>query len=153
MTAKKLKDIEGYEYDWLAHDRVGFVAMFSTAGGGVAPDVFLNDTGAHDRAIDAILELPPTTEAELATELRSGLPNRWKAMALRGFFSFDADPNGGPYRLESAPAVPLLLSQLPQSVASVVMTIRFTMLQFDVAKKISSADVRRVRQSWPRATS
>lgn len=44
-------DIRGSEYDWLAVDIEGFVGLFSTAGGGDAPDAFLEDIDAFDAAI------------------------------------------------------------------------------------------------------
>lgn len=58
---KSAEEILGLEYDWLASDAKGFVALFTTAGGGYAPTEFLKDTDAHDRAIDIILDLPATT--------------------------------------------------------------------------------------------
>src|SRR5262245_52257163 len=52
VSAKSADEILGLEFDWLASDADGHVALFSTAGGGFAPDEFLSDTDAHDRAID-----------------------------------------------------------------------------------------------------
>jgi hypothetical protein len=37
MSAKSAIDIQGFEYDWLAVDLDGHVAVFTTAGDGFAP--------------------------------------------------------------------------------------------------------------------
>src|SRR5437899_85750 len=41
MGAKSADEILGLEFDWLASDADGHVALFSTAGGGYAPEDFL----------------------------------------------------------------------------------------------------------------
>lgn len=46
---KGASDIRGYEHDWPARDADDHVALFSTAGGGYAPDEFLRDTEALHR--------------------------------------------------------------------------------------------------------
>jgi hypothetical protein len=48
---KSREEIQGFEFDWLASDVGGFVALFSTAGAGDVPNAFLQDTGAHEKAI------------------------------------------------------------------------------------------------------
>lgn len=53
MRAKSAAEILGLEFDWLASDADGHVALFSTAGGGYTPEAFLQDTDAHDRAAPA----------------------------------------------------------------------------------------------------
>lgn len=63
MTSKTPEEIVGLEYDWLASDADGYVALFSTAGGRWAPQEFLEVTDAHDRAIDAIKSTAPRTLA------------------------------------------------------------------------------------------
>lgn len=101
---KSAEEILGLEFDWLASDADGFVALFSTAGGGYAPDEFLRDTDAYDAAIDVVLGSPASTVARFAPELPPGLKNTWRMVAERGLFAFDSDPHGGPYRMVAAPA-------------------------------------------------
>ena len=67
-----LKYIRGFEYDWLASDGNEHVALFSTAGGGYAPDELRADTDAFDAAISAILAMPPTTTARFAPKVAAG---------------------------------------------------------------------------------
>lgn len=128
---KSAEEIQGLEYDWLASDADGHVALFSTAGGGFAPPEFLRDTGAHDAAIDAILACPVMTAVRFAPEVAPGLKNIWRMAAERGLFAFDCDPNGGPYRIVAAPVVPLRVDSLPAPAADVVSRLSLR-VRFDV---------------------
>ena len=130
MTAKSAEEILGLEFDWLASDGDGRVALFTTAGGGYAPERFLRHTEAHEKAIDAILGLPTSTAARFAPQLDEGHQNTWAAVAERGLFAFDSDFNGGPYRLVAAPVVPVLSVALPRAVAEVVSLVVFMHLKF-----------------------
>lgn len=112
MAKKSRDEIRGLEFDWLGRDADGNVALFSTAGGGYAPEEFLRDTDLHDAAIREILALAASTEAVFAPELAANLANTWRLVAERGLFAFDADPSGGPYRLVAAPRVPRPASML-----------------------------------------
>ena len=143
MNGKKSADeIRGFEYDWIACDVDGFVGLFSTAGGGYAPPEFLLDTHAHDAAIDAILELPVSTEARFAPKVLPNLQNTWQLVAERGFFAFDSDPHGGPYRQVAAPRAPIHVDQLPQSVRTVARALTLKRVRFDI-HSIVSADLLR----------
>jgi len=121
---KSREEVLDREYDWLACDSNGNVALFSTAGAGYAPAEFLRDTEAHDNAINALLDLPATTDVRFAPALAFGLINTWKLVAERGLYAYDCDPNGGPYRLVAAPRVATTVDALPASVADVVRGIR-----------------------------
>ena len=123
-TMKSAADIRGLEYDWVACDEDGHVALFSTAGGGYAPSEFLRDTEAHAVAIHAILAGPNTTTARFAPALAPDLENTWKSAAEHGLFAFDCDPNGGPYHLIAAPVVPISVADLPQTAVVAVSRIK-----------------------------
>jgi hypothetical protein len=123
MNARPAQDILGFEYDWLASDADGHVALFSTAGGGYAPASFLGDTESHGAAIEAILALPKSTETRFAPALAPDLENTWLMVAERGLFAFDSHADGGPYRMVAAPEAPIHVSRLPSSVASVVRSV------------------------------
>jgi hypothetical protein len=122
-SPKSAEEILGLEYDWLASDAKGFVALFTTAGGGYAPAEFLQDTDAHDIAIDIILNLSASCEARFAPRLPPNLKNTWRMVAERGLFAFDSDPHGGPYRQVAAPVDPIHIEDLPQSVRDLVRTL------------------------------
>jgi hypothetical protein len=128
-TMTKRSPIEGLEYDWIAIDTDGYVALFSTAGAGHAPDEFLRDTEAHDAAIEVLLGLEPTTTVRFAPLIGPNRKNTWQSVAERGVFAFDSDPAGGPYRLVSAPVSPAHASTFPTVVrdaaSAIVLEVRF----------------------------
>src|SRR5690349_17697524 len=130
MAAKTAAEIRGTEYDWLGSDGESHVALFCTAGGGYAPDAFLQDTDAHDAAIAAILALPASTRALSAPELGPDYVNTWKLVAERGLFAFDADVSGGPYYRSAVPETPVRLDQLPAAVRDVLRGLEFRHLSF-----------------------
>jgi hypothetical protein len=141
MSAKTAEEVQGYEYDWLACDQAGQVALLSTAGGGFTPRAFLANTDVYDRAIDALQKLPTTTLAKFARQVEEGLPNTWKEVAERGVFSFDSDAQGGPYRLAGVPARPALVDEFPPAVADVIRRIKLKTVQFAAVKEITREDV------------
>jgi hypothetical protein len=130
MGAKSAIEIVGLEFDWLASDADGHVALFSTAGGGYAPAEFLRDTDKHDTAIHAILASHASTTARFAPALPPGFENTWRLVAERGLFAFDSDLHGGPYRLVAAPDAPARAADLPARAAEVVGLLRFGHLRF-----------------------
>jgi hypothetical protein len=134
---KSAEEIAGFEYDWLAVDADGHVAQFSTAGAGYAPSEFLRNTDAHEQAIDLIRELPISTTACFAVEVKPQCENSWKIAAERGLFAFDSHPNGGPYRLAGAPAAALHVSELPAAIATVANSLVLGHLRFSALSVIS----------------
>lgn len=139
MTTKSRGEILGIEYDWLASDGHGHVAVFTTAGGSYAPEEFLRNTEEHDQAIEVTLALPPSTTALFAPKIKENLKNTWLELAARGFFGFDGDPNGGPYRKVSAPQQPAHVDDLPLEPAAVVRRLLFSHLNFATLDWVTSA--------------
>ncbi|MFI1996688.1 hypothetical protein [Actinoplanes sp. NPDC020271] len=137
MGAKSADDILGTEYDWLAADGDGHVALFSTAGGGYAPEAFLEDTDAHAAAIEVILAHPTTTAARFAPALAAACENTWRQVAERGLFAFDADIDGGPYQLVAAPQVGINVADLPETAFDVVRRLTFPRLKFVTLRTLS----------------
>jgi hypothetical protein len=138
------QDIVALEYDWLAVDAEGLVALFSTAGGGYAPAALLADTDAFDAAIATVLSMPgSTTTATCTRELPVDLINTWKLVAERGLFAFDSDPPGGPYRLIAAPTRPVCLQELPPIVRDVAGRVVLSTVAFRVAREISEREIPR----------
>jgi len=137
------KDVQGFEHDWLASDTEGRVALFSTAGGGYAPDAFIASIATFDEAIDAILLMPPISVATCTRELPDGLENTWKLIAERGFFAYDSDPLGGPYRLIAAPLNPVALANLPVPIRNVAGTIVLPSVAFKRAREITEEQIRK----------
>jgi hypothetical protein len=139
---KKLTDIKSFEYDWLGIDADEHVVFFSTAGGGYAPEGFIEDTEIHKAAIAEILAMPRTTMARFAPILAPIYVNTWLAVAERGLYAFDSDPNGYRYKLVAAPNRPILLKEVAPSVSVVLRRTRLPRLKcegLDEAAKIADA--------------
>ncbi len=110
-------EILGTEHDWLAIDRDGHVALFSTAGGSAAPPAYLRDLEGYEEAIAAILaRLGPTG---VAAQPPGSWGNTWREVADRGLFAYDGDYNRGSYRLRERPALPVAVHALPPAIAAV----------------------------------
>jgi hypothetical protein len=140
MTTKE--DIQGREYDWLAVDSDGLVGLFSTAGGGYAPEEFLKDIDAFDSAIASILSLAVSSPVNCSRDVPVGLCNTWKMVAERGLFAFDSDPLGGPYRLIATPHRPVILENLPTIVKGVVSRVVLSQVTFRIAQEITEDQLR-----------
>jgi hypothetical protein len=143
QASTSLVDLRGFEYDWLACDGSGHVALFSTAGGGYAPDELRGDTRAFENAIAAILAAPATTTVRFAPRVAAGHTNTWQLVAERGLFAYDSDPEGGPYRLVAAPDRAAPLAELSQQVVEVVRRIFFPSLRFADLQVLGEQALRR----------
>jgi hypothetical protein len=138
MRKKSAIEIHGLEFDWLASDADGHVALFSTAGQGYAPPAFLQNTDAHDTAIAEILELAVTTSARFAPQLAPELQNTWKGVAERGLFAYDALQKGDRYCLVAAPEIPIISNDLPKVTRAVAVSITFRYLRFRELPEIAA---------------
>lgn len=121
--AKSAEDIEGLEFDWLASDATGKVALFSTGGAGFAPSAFLRDTESHDSAIRTLMSQDARTNARFAPTLDPSKTNTWRMAAERGLYAYDCDPSGGPYVLVAAPMRALGLEEVGEQVGLVASRI------------------------------
>jgi hypothetical protein len=144
METKATREVSGFEFDWLASDADGYVALFSTAGGGFAPLPFLQNPDAHQMAIDELLAGPASTTARFAPEFTAARQNTWRLVAERGLYAYDSGAHGGAYRLLAAPSVPVRVAALPAAAREVVGSIRFQHLRFS---ELTSAPPE-LLQSW-----
>ena len=138
---KTLDDIGGYEYDWLGCDRLGQIALLSTAGIGIAPDVFLLDTDKYDQAIENIFKLPVSTSVVRFPEIGDELVNTWLLAAERGIYGYDASAPDGIYSQVSIPEVAILVNQLPSEIATVVRLFQFNAITFNSAENLQKTDI------------
>jgi hypothetical protein len=118
----------GLDFDWLASDAEGYVAVFASAGGEIPPDAVLADMDAHVRALEALLTAPVHTRALFAPPGPG--EERWRAAAERGLFVYRCSPGGGPYLLAAAPETPIRTLQLPAGPGLLVQAMRFGQLRF-----------------------
>jgi hypothetical protein len=137
-------EIQGLEHDWLATDADGHVAVFSTAGGGYAPDAYLQDPDAYDTAISTIAELPIVGSPVLAP--KPG--DIWATAAERGLFGFDGDLHGRPYKRVAIPKSPTHITQLPHSLAAVAGRLVLSEIRFADAAEVSGDELRREALLW-----
>jgi hypothetical protein len=142
-------EMHGSEYDWIALDRDGFVGFFSTAGGGYAPEAFLEDVDAFDRAIAAMLRRPASTAARSCVSVPNEAGNDWRFMAERGVFGFDADLHGGPYRRVAVPERAIRVDELPEDVGRVAGRIWCHWLTFAGCERVTGDELARNLGSGP----
>jgi hypothetical protein len=128
----------GIDFDWLASDAEGHVAVFSSAGGEIPPDAVLRDMDAHVRALGALFAAPASTHPVFAPTAPG--EDRWRAAAERGLFVYRCSPGGGPYRLAAAPETPIRAMDLPAGASLVVQALRFGQLRFRYIHSVT-ADV------------
>lgn len=122
---KSATEILGYEYDFLAVDARGHVALFCTAGRGFAPEAFLRDTEGHADGIDALLGLPATTTSrELVGHATQGMCDEWIRAAERGLHVYDFEWSIGAYELVAAPVDAVDIQMLPAAVSRAAREIR-----------------------------
>ena len=136
-------DILGAEHDWLASDADNHVGLFTTAGGGYAPEEYLHNIDAHIAAIEAILALPASTTSRFAPELSDDHVNTWRLVAERGLFAFDSDVGGGPYTQVAAPRIPIPATELPAIVLEVLNPLQYHRLHFATSPSLSADSLRR----------
>jgi hypothetical protein len=92
-------EVWGIEFDWVAVDCSGRVALFASAGSGQVPPQAV--------ALDSRYE-------HLCTHL--GIPHgpdTWRRAADAGLFAYDCSFNGGPYCLKDSPSTPITTDKLP----------------------------------------
>lgn len=77
-------DLWGREWDFLAVDELGQLAVLSTAGYGPIPAAVLADRESVERAIDEVARLPVTTTAVPADPNRTGNYSDWYDLSSRG---------------------------------------------------------------------
>ncbi|MDK2594018.1 hypothetical protein [Pseudoalteromonas obscura] len=85
------EELEGREFDWFASDSEGNIALFATAGEGTIPNLVIKNYADHD-AVAVQLESPNWGSSEV-----------WSDFAKLGFFVFDWDLHGGPYKRAQNP--------------------------------------------------
>lgn len=120
----------GTEFDWLAHDKDGWVATVSTAGFGPVPEVVEQRLDLVDGAVAALDALPSTGVArELSSQ--DGDHADWTRMAERGFYAYDWHDSLGPYQCVAVPSKPVRLLDLPPAVQTVARLVMFPLVFAD----------------------
>ncbi|WUJ68530.1 hypothetical protein OG809_25890 [Kribbella soli] len=117
-------ELWGREWDFLAVDQCGQVAVLSTAGYGPIPPAVLAARETVERAIDDLMRQPVITSAVPTDPDRSGNYSDWYAVSARGFYAFDWHVWHGPYEPIATPADPLHVEHLPDVLRSACGLLR-----------------------------
>jgi hypothetical protein len=121
-------EIRGLEFDWLATDVNGCVAVMVTAGTALVPD--------------AVLAAEPITDA-LQEHVKPN-PFRFECdeFAAAGLYVYECDPPlHGHYRRVAVPSVALHVKDLPERLRRSAEVFSFTGLAFATAREILPGDV------------
>jgi len=105
MTRKTPEDLVGWNFDWLATDADGHVGCFSSGGDGWIPPEVLEDTEAHDAALEWIDASPPLIEPKRSKRSPAFGPvaiNVWTPFADRGVFVYESDSDNEPRRVPAS---------------------------------------------------
>jgi tetratricopeptide (TPR) repeat protein len=131
------------EKEWVAVDRRGRAAFFTSAGSGPIPRILLQDPSTLTGLATAIAGLPEITACELQTDAQS--QGSCAAAARRGLFAFEwaaVEDGGAQYILQARPTVPARADQLdwPELVRPLLASLTSTALDFErVAVDVASA--------------
>lgn len=99
-------EVHGIEWDWFACDQVGHVALISSGGSGQVPRGLLARE-AEIQALRNFLGLRFDADA-------------WRSAAEHGFFGYDVDVRGGPFRRLTTPARARTLADVPEPHRSLI---------------------------------
>jgi hypothetical protein len=127
----------GFDWAWLATDKDGHVAVFTTAGCGPIPVDHLNSS--HDTfEFDVEREISRLAErcsAKMLVDLPR--PDSFVTLAQRGFFTFDwfdihrsEQESTKMYEAMAVPAEPILISSLPEKIAVIATQLSFSGTSF-----------------------
>ena len=116
----------GDDVEWVAVDRHGRIAVFTTGGVGPIPRAYLREPELLEKLTEALWRLPERSEAHALTDVAR--PDDYLAFARRGCFAFDwADVHrvaerSGRYELQASPMMPIAFapSDWPDALVSLL---------------------------------
>ena len=126
------------DIEWVAVDRKGRLAVFTTGGAGPIARAYLRVEAAFDRVSAAVRAMPESTDYELVMEVPR--PDDFIAFARRGFFSYDwtdvhriTGPKTGRYEMQARPRVPARMTPTawPPDLRGLLSTLASSELDFD----------------------
>lgn len=141
MKYEHLRIIQGYEYDWLAIDSTGCVAVLMTAGGAYAPKCYVENLKTYIDAFENLNDVPiiDNSGEDVSERIMNGCTGT-DEFARRGVFVFDAKFTldiTSPYILYKSPTNKLHVDDLPHEIKSVASMFVFNNLRFDSISEIT----------------
>lgn len=123
-------DLYGVDWDFLALDRDGQIALISSTGYGQIPPRVLDQAALVEDAVERSSALPVIGEPINRVPDRTGDYSSWFERSVRGFYTYDWSVYHGPYRALSAPTVALEVSAADPMIAQAASLLE---LQFSFA--------------------
>lgn len=113
----------GTEFDWLAVDEAGEVAVFSSAGYGPVPLAVMAIAGMLNDEYEKLRCLPVVSPCAEHPEGPGNYAD-WIRFAEGGLYGFDWRLWDGPYVRLTAPGEPLRFDDLPRELAELASVVR-----------------------------
>lgn len=111
-------EICGFEFDWFACDRDGYLALMSTAGSGLAPACTLAAPAERELLLQHFAVASPSR-------------SEWAEFAELGLYVYDCGSmHDYVYKRVALPTRPLRLDGLPAALAQAASRYRFAELEF-----------------------
>lgn len=127
----------GIEFDWLAIDTLGSVALLSSAGYGAVPPIVIQHADRVDDAIDTVNRLRAIGAAtDIIGPQSGGDYSDWHQAAARGLYAYDWNLWHGPYQRLASPTKPISIDELPPSAKSAARLVKIS-AAFSAASSIT----------------
>ncbi|MCP2263089.1 hypothetical protein ACFQHV_22150 [Promicromonospora thailandica] len=129
-------DVVGREWDFLATDRDGSVALISSAGYGPIPEAVLSHGVAVETVVEGLrTQLPVIGESlDCRQQDRSGDYSDWFGASRRGLYTYDWHVYDGFYKQVSAPSAVLRAEGLTPEISRVAALLRLPVLFAETAQ-------------------
>lgn len=127
------EELSGTEWDFLAVDQDGSLAILSTAGYGPIPSVVLNAASVVNAATGMLPELRMIGQSIDSRVDRAGDYSDWYELSRRGLYAYDWRVHRGPYERVSTPTVALSLNGTPPGIAQAAELLRLPFRFADTA--------------------
>ena len=131
-----------FDYLWLASDRVGHVATFTTGATGPIPATALVQSLGNEETIEECLGVV-SERAGYKMHVEMPIPNDYSEFAQKGFFTYDwTDVNKvkivktGKYEIISTPVDLIIVDELPILLKEIVSRTRFADISFSECQEI-----------------
>lgn len=132
----------GCDYEWLALDSEGYVAIFTSAGCAPIPTSILRQASDADLLSAAVRDLPIKGKAHMLAPLPR--PDDYIYFSSRGLFAYDwrdlhrsSHNCSNAYEMLSKPEHPIRIDEFPEQFRHALARIRFDTLSFRSEEKIA----------------
>jgi hypothetical protein len=117
----------GFEFDWIATDKNGDLAIISTAGFGPIPEVSLIWHDLLSEFPERIFKLPVIGSCRIIGE--PGYCLDWKNYAERGFYAYDWNDMKECYDLMGLPGMPIRIEDISdKTMADAALAVKLDLL-------------------------